>query len=197
MMTPRKEHDWVAGLLGRMIEALMLALDLPIQSIGSTTLRAANGGRGIQPYLDEPTTSPASRGCIARVVRSGQRSPHRIWRSRSTSRKSSLPRMPVFAAIGVPEVWRFTRGRLRFHRLGKAEYDAAQHSLAFPFLTPPDLMRFVSRRVEVGEAVVVREFVEWAVRANTPVRTKACRRPSTPAAVEIASAAPAGLKLEK
>jgi len=49
MMSPRKEHDWVVNLIARMIESLALALDIPIQSIGSTTLRAPKGGRGLQP----------------------------------------------------------------------------------------------------------------------------------------------------
>ena len=49
MMSPRKEHDWLGKLVARMIEAFALAVDLPIQSIGSTTIRAAKGGRGLQP----------------------------------------------------------------------------------------------------------------------------------------------------
>ena len=49
MMSPRKDHEWVGKLISRMIEAFALAVDLPIQSIGSTTIRAAKGGRGLQP----------------------------------------------------------------------------------------------------------------------------------------------------
>ena len=76
---------------------------------------------------------------------------------------TSLPRMPVFAKIGVPEVWRLDkRRRLRFYRLTKAKYEEIEHSVAFPFLKPADLMRFVNRRAEIGENAVVREFVEWA-----------------------------------
>jgi len=80
---------------------------------------------------------------------------------------SSVPRMPVFAAIGVPEVWRIERGRVRFYRLkSKSKYEAVQRSFAFPFLRPADLTRFVKRRSEVGENTVVREFVEWAKQAS-------------------------------
>ena len=35
---------------------------------------------------------------------------------------TSVPRMPVFAKIGVPEVWRLDeRGQLRFYRLGEGQ----------------------------------------------------------------------------
>ncbi len=179
MMTPRKEHDWVAGLLGRMIEALTLALDLPIQSIGSTTLRAAKGGRGIQPDRTYYLANEPRVHC--KESYDPERDPPPDLAIEVDVTSSSLPRMPVLAAIGVPEVWRFERGRLRFYRLGKAGYEPAQCSGAFPVLTPADLMRFVNRRVKVGETAVVREFVDWAVQASASASRKrpvaAKRRP--------------------
>ena len=92
---------------------------------------------------------------------------------------TSLPRMPVFAKIGVPEVWRLdTRGQLRFYRLTKTKYEEIEHSIAFAFLKPADLMRFVNRRAEIGENAVVREFVEWAKKAQAK-RTKSDRNDMT------------------
>jgi hypothetical protein len=43
-------------------------------------------------------------------------------------------------------------------------YELVPHSIAFPFLRPVDLTRFVKRRAEAGENAVVRSFVEWAKR---------------------------------
>ena len=74
--------------------------------------------------------------------------------------------MPVFASIGVPELWRIERGRVRFYRLKRNEYEPVERSVAFPFLKPADLMRFVNRRAEIGENAAVREFVEWAKKAS-------------------------------
>jgi len=82
--------------------------------------------------------------------------------------------MPVFVSIGIPEVWRIERrGRVRFYRLKtKKEYEPVERSIAFPFLKPADLMRFVKRRAEIGENGVVREFVEWAQRQEERWRPK-------------------------
>jgi hypothetical protein len=78
-----------------------------------------------------------------------------------------VPRMPAFAKIGVPEVWRLDkRGQLRFYRLAKGKYEVVEHSIAFAFLQPADLMRFADRRNEIGENAVIREFVEWAKIAH-------------------------------
>ncbi len=161
IMSPLKDHNWVAKTIARMIETLAFALDVAIQSIGSTTIRARKGGRGVQPdeayyFAHEPRVR-----CKETYDPQHDPPPDLVIEVDVTS--SSLPRMPVLAKIGVPEVWRLERGRLRFYRLkSKAKYEPVQHSLAFPFLKPADLMRFLNRRAEIGENAVVREFVEWA-----------------------------------
>jgi Uma2 family endonuclease len=165
MMSPRKDHDWVATLVARMIEAYAFASDTPIQSIGSTTLLAATGGRGLQPdeayYLAH---EPLVR-CKETYEPDKDPPPDLVIEIDVTS--SSLPRMPVFAKIGVPEVWRQERGRLRFYRLNsQGEYETAVRSVAFPFSKAADVMRFVKRRSEIGENAVVREFIKWAQAAR-------------------------------
>ena len=163
MMSPRKDHDWVAKVIARMIEAFTLAMDIPIQSIGSTTLQASKGGRGVQPdetyYL---TKEPRVR--CKDTYEPGKDPPPDLAVEVEVTR-TCLPRLPVFAAIGIREVWRVDRrGRARFYRLNakKKEYEPVERSIAFPFLKPADLMRFVKRRTELGETAVVREFVDWA-----------------------------------
>ncbi len=165
MMSPRKDHDWVASLIARMIETLAFAQGIEIQSIGSTTLRAAKGERGLQPdrtyYL---ANEPRVRG--KNTYEPGKDPPPDLAIEVEVTR-TCLARLPVFASIGIPEVWRVDRrGRVHFYRLKarKKEYEPVDRSIAFPFLKPAGLMRFVKRRAEIGETAVVREFVEWAQR---------------------------------
>ncbi len=164
MMSPGQEHDWLGKLIARMIEAFALASDQPIKSIGSTTIRAAKGGRGLQPdqtyYLAH---EPLVRG---KDTYDPETDPPPDLAIEVDVTNTSVPRMPVFAEIGIPEVWRLdNRRRLHFYRLKKTKYEAVQHSLAFAFLKPADVMRCVNRRAEIGENAVVREFIEWAIRA--------------------------------
>ncbi len=166
MMSPRKDHDWKAKLIARMIEAYALAVDLPIQSIGSTTLRAAKGGRGLQP--DETYYLANEPRVRCKDTYEPEKDPQPDLAIEVDVTSSSVPRMPVFARIGVPELWRIERGRVRFYRLKSTEeYEAVERSVAFPFLKPADLMRFVNRRAQVDENAAVREFVEWAQRAQS------------------------------
>lgn len=165
MMSPRKEHDWMAKLFARMIEAYALAVDLPIQSIGSTTLRAATGGRGLQP--DETYYLANEPRVRCKDTYEPEKDPQPDLAIEVDVTSSSVPRMPVFARIGIPGLWRIERGRVRFYRRkSETEYEAVDRSVAFPFLKPADLMRFVKRRAELGENGVVREFVDWAKKAS-------------------------------
>jgi Uma2 family endonuclease len=161
MMSPLKDHDWVGKLIARMIEALALARDIPIQSIGSTTLRASKGERGLQPDQAYYLAHESRVRCKDTYDPGKDPPPDLAIEVDVTS--SSVPRMPVFARIGVPEVWRCQGGRVRFYRLKSgAKYEAVQRSAAFAFLKPADLTRFLSRRSEIGENGVVREFVARA-----------------------------------
>ena len=104
MMSPRKDHDWVAAMIARMIEAYALATDLPIQSMGSMTLRAAKGGRGVQPDRAYYLANEPRVHCMETYEPARDPPPDLVIEVDVTS--TSLPRLPVFAAIGVPEVWR-------------------------------------------------------------------------------------------
>jgi len=79
---------------------------------------------------------------------------------------NSLGRLPIYAAIGVPEIWRHDADQLRFHALTPdGEYREIERSLAFPFVSPADVQRCLDRRTEMGENAIVRLFVEWAEQA--------------------------------
>ncbi len=142
---------------------MALVLDIPIQSIGSTTLRAAKGGRGLQPDNAYYLAHEPAVHCKETYEPEKDPPPDLVIEIEVT--RSCIPRLPVFAKIGVPEIWRSERGRLRFYRLTRGKYVPVQHSLSFPFLKPADLMRFIKRRAEIGENGVVREFIEWAQKA--------------------------------
>ncbi len=169
MMSPRKDHDWHHRLIGRLIEAMAFALDIPIQSVGSTTLRAAVGEKGLHP--DEGyyvANEPLVRG---KDEYDPEKDPPPDLVVDVDVTNTSLPRLPAFARIGVPEVWRVEGRRLHFYRLGRGgKYREVERSVAFPFIRPADVTRFLNRRHDTDEHSVVRAFVEWAERARATSR---------------------------
>lgn len=60
---------------------------------------------------------------------------------------SSLDRMGIYRSLRVPEVWRLEGDMLTFNVLRpNRRYAVQTHSLAFPQVTPANLLNFLSLR---------------------------------------------------
>jgi Uma2 family endonuclease len=170
MMTPRRDHEWIKRLVGRMLETMALALDLPIQSTSSTTLSRSKHDRGLQPdesyYVGEHVATVASETYEPGV------DPPPDLAIEVEATNPVVPRLPLFAAIGVREIWRWTGEEMEFLRLTRRrKYQKIQRSLAFPFLAAADVTRFLQERDPTNENAVVRRFVNWARKAHRRGRT--------------------------
>jgi hypothetical protein len=74
----------------------------------------------------------------------------------------AVPREPICARLGVPEVWRYHEGRLTIRLLSaNGTYADAPASKLFPFLPIDDLARFVPKMIADDETRVLSEFQEW------------------------------------
>jgi len=167
MMSPLKRHDQRKSLLGRLLESLSLELNIPIQSIGSTTLRQESRAKGLEPdecyYIaheaqvrDKPDYDP-------------DRDPPPDLAIEVDVTHTSLSRLEIYASLGVPEVWRHDGLRLTFLQLNaeKGEYVESPTSAAFPILSASVLQQFLDRQGTVDETSLVRSFLDW-VRMNHP-----------------------------
>ncbi len=68
----------------------------------------------------------------------------------------------IYAALGVPEVWRFDGQSLRVMVLGPdGRYTENNQSKAFPFLPLAEVTRFLGMRSGQSETELVRQFRAW------------------------------------
>jgi hypothetical protein len=74
---------------------------------------------------------------------------------------SSINRLKLYAALGVPEVWRYDGQTLLMYRLENKDYLVCDRSLAFFLLTPADLERFLDLKKTTKENALVQRFREW------------------------------------
>jgi Uma2 family endonuclease len=79
--------------------------------------------------------------------------------------RSSLNRFPIFAAIGVAEIWRYDGNRVRFYRLEGREYSEIEDSRVLPPMTAKQATLFVERDSTDDAVVWLRAVHEW-VRAR-------------------------------
>ena len=75
---------------------------------------------------------------------------------------SSLDKLPIYAQLDVPEVWRYDGGKATILHLIEGHYTEREASLAFPFLTSTAVTDFVQKGKSVRRTVWLRELRSWA-----------------------------------
>jgi len=166
IMSPLLEHESPADLLGRFVVVLTEELGLPLKAAGSTTLRRKRRKRGLEPDRAWWIASePVMRGKQQLDLRSD---PPPDLAVEIDVASSSLDRLSIYAALGVPEVWRLDAHGLTF-RVLQADGSCAEaaSSRSFPGLTPADLAGFLALARQREENDVVRQFRAWVVQQRT------------------------------
>lgn len=160
IMTLTYGHESYSYLLGRFVDTLTEELGWPIAGGGSTTFKRRRKKRGLEPdncywIANEPFVRGKTKLSL------GKDPPPDLALEVDVSR-SSLDRMSIYAALKVPEVWRFDGKGLSFHVLGPdGNYSKAGYSLSFPKVTAGDLLSFLSMRGQMDDNALIRQFRVW------------------------------------
>jgi len=162
IMSPLPEHERAKKIIARMIEALSVDLGIEVGSLGSTTFKREDARKGLEP--DECYYFRGERAVRGLRAWHPKRDPPPELVVEVDITRRSVDREPVYAAIGVPEIWRWDGKRLTCLELADGAYRARATSLAFPFLAPAKLTRFVHMREKDGENETLRKFRAWVKR---------------------------------
>jgi Uma2 family endonuclease len=161
IMSPLLEHDDDEQFLADLVFVLTEELGLPLKRGGSTTLRRRRLRRGIE--ADACFWIANAHRMAGRRRLSLRSDPPPDLALEVDVSHSSLNRLSIYAALGVPEVWRLDGDTLTFHVLGaKSAYTSAAASRSFPLVTPADLLGFLQQARQAGdENAVIRQFRDW------------------------------------
>lgn len=160
VMAPSRMHERGKSLLGRMIEQYTLEMGIPIASAGSTTYRREDLERGLEPdgcyYVQrEAEARAADDDTITRNL------PPDLAIEVETTRRA-IDRIPIYAALGVREVWRYDLRRIHVLLLqADGTYATADASACFPKLPLREVERFLDQCGQVDETTLMRRFAEW------------------------------------
>jgi Uma2 family endonuclease len=160
IMSPLPKHEIVKKAIARLLELMAFELRIPLAPYGSTTFRLQEQQKGLEPdecyYLQN---APAARG-MQEFDADVHPPPDLAIEVDISSR--SIPRQPIYAALGVPELWRYDGRSIHVLVLGKDNrYEELSTSRAFPFLPIRDFERFISRMELENQSIVLEEFHEW------------------------------------
>jgi Uma2 family endonuclease len=170
IMTLSHLHEIRGQFLGRLVETFTEELDYPVKGGGSTTFRRRKRQRGLEPDKCYWIASePLVRGKDKINLRLD---PPPDLSLEIDITRSSLNRMAIYAALKVPEVWRYDGTTLTFHALGPdGRYSLSAYSLSFPGLTPDHLLPFLNMLGQSDENTIIRQFRAW-IRQHFPRRVQ-------------------------
>ena len=160
IMSPLPKHEKWIFRIGRLVELLAADVGMTIEGFGSTTFRRSDRQKGLEPdrcyYIQN-----AARVRDMDVFDPKVHPPPDLAIEMEVTRRS-LPRQPIYAALGVPEIWRFDGNQFGVSLLGSdGTYMPSDTSLAFPFLPMKRFAEFVKRMGTEDQLKALREFREW------------------------------------
>ena len=160
IMAPLPEHERIKKLIGGFIELISLEKEIPMCRLGSTTFHRKRLAKGLEP--DECYYIKHEREVRGKKrIRLGIDPPPDLVVEVDISYRA-INRERIYAAMGVPEIWRYDRNGLRGLRLGaNGQYKVVRKSVAFPFLRITDISRFLDRLDQEDELTVFRSFRDW------------------------------------
>ena len=160
-MVPLPEHENINRFIETLITALVEELDLNIKKFGSTTFRRANVASGAEPdscYYIQNEPLLRSRQHIDLET---DPPPDLVLEIDVTS--SSTNKRQLYAALGVPEFWRYSKNKLLFLVLDRdrSVYVENSTSPTFPILDLDAIPRFLAQSLVDGEVAAVKAFRDW------------------------------------
>lgn len=160
-MSPSPEHERIKAQFSRALEAVFLGFDIDFLNGGSTTFKSKLMDKGFEPdecywltHLDEVADLSAY---------DQETSPPPDLSIEVDVTESSISRMPIYAAFGVNEVWRYEQDeKIRLYSLADGSYSEVEVSRFLPQVTPGELQHFVERGKMLITSRLIREVREWA-----------------------------------
>jgi Uma2 family endonuclease len=171
IMSPSAEHEESNRALAALVEVVAEELDLDLRNLGSTTFRREDLQRGFEPdscfYLhNEPRVR--GKGEIDLTV---DPPPDLVIEIDIT--KPSLDKLPIYAQVGVPEIWRYDGRRVAILTLAGATYAEVARSRVLPALTGAVLSHFSEESRAMRRADWLRRVRAWTRehdRTDDPAR---------------------------
>jgi len=160
LMTPRRQHETIGRLIGRIVETYSEVRGIEILSCASTTFKRVDLDRAFEPDESYYIAHADQIRPKDEVDLQIDPPPDLVIEVEITS--SAIAKLKLFAAMGVPEVWRHDGSRLEMLGLatpgGGVGYRPLGSSLGLPGLTVAMIDWLLARRFEQGETALVKEF---------------------------------------
>lgn len=156
MMSPRRKHENLGRLIGRMIEAYSEVKAIEILSVASVTVKRSDLKKAYEADESYYVTNADQVLAKEELDFEVDPAPDLVVEVELTS--SAIDKMELFAAMQVREVWRHDGNCIQFYRWVEGRYAPIPSSIELPGLDSALIDRFLEQRLQVGETTLMRAF---------------------------------------
>jgi Uma2 family endonuclease len=159
IMTLSSEHECYAAFINRLISQLSFRLRINIRFFGSATMRTQRRQKGSEPDGCFYVQSASAIGNRIRIDFGVDPPPDIVVEV--DIHHDSRDKFSIYAALGVPEIWRYDGQELTIHHFQHDQYVKVERSFALPMLSAGALTDFLARLPKDGESETLVAFDEW------------------------------------
>jgi Uma2 family endonuclease len=175
LMAPTYRHENYARSLGLFVMVLCEELEVAVKGGRTTTFRREDLDRGLEP--DDCFYIRNVRKILGKDVINLAIDPPPDLAIEIDITSSSLDRMGIYAALGVPEVWRFDGQTLQVWCLTRdGEYEERERSPTFPTLPLGPVVEFLLEAAALDDVTLTRKFRTWVRKQVVPRRKRNSRK---------------------
>ena len=156
---PLPPHESFKRWLGRIVEIATEEMECEIRSLSSSTWRRPDLVKGVEAdecYYIQNEAVVRGRMDIDLAV---DPPPDLAIEIDITS--LSLPRLPIYESLGIPEVWRFNGEQLIFLKWEDGKYKEVETSAALPLVNTSELLQLLQQAQDMGETSWARSVRRW------------------------------------
>jgi Uma2 family endonuclease len=164
IMSPSTEHESIAYFIGLLVAMLAGETGVDLYGAGSTTFDREDLERGFEPDASFYVGNAELVRGKPRIDLRLDPPPDLVIEVDITS--PSLDKFPIYARVGVAEIWRHDGERLAIFELSDAEYIRIAESKVLPPLTSKTLSRVIEESSSLDIVTWMSRLREWT-RQNT------------------------------
>ena len=165
IMVTSPEHEEIDDIFRRLIHLLAEEFEVQCRGFGSATYKRKDLKKGFEPDSCFYFKHQARMRGKKRFDPARDPAPELIVEIDITS--PSIKRLPLFAAFGVAEVWRFDGEKLEILHLQKGEYLKRDNSLALPKANAKAIAEFIRDSFKMEPLEWIKKVRAWARQVKT------------------------------
>jgi Uma2 family endonuclease len=162
IMVLSAEHERFADMLFLLINVIAEESDIDVGSYGSTTFRRKDLERGFEPDACFYIQNEARVRGKDQLDLAVDPPPDLVVEIDISH--PSLDKFPIFAAVGVPEIWRYDGTVLTIFTLSGGKYQARQASKMLPGISVQRLTQFLEEGKTLRRTAWLRQVRQWVQR---------------------------------